>query len=333
MMNPKMTSKDAAGILRCSEREVVNQLRAMQLPFTKTPTVSYFGFEAARALFAFEFNPQAIAFQIVKGGTGKTSIAHEVAIRANLYGAKVLCVDMDQQGNLTQSFGMDVESTPVMVDILAEGYDYQDAIVSVQPGLDIIGSRIENAIIDDVITLKRFALDRVYREPFKKLKEVYDLIVVDCPPNLGQSVAAITLASDCVIAPVAPEKFALSGLDITNHALEEMQENYGHTIDFRVLVNKFDGRTRLSQEAKRALTSHAKYNDLMLETYVRATQDFPNAVGRLESVYDSLKPGMAKQDIDALTQEILGIEPQATDAQPLNALSKIEQDMKNLLMA
>ncbi len=153
-----------------------------------------------------------ISFQIVKGRTGKTSITHSFAIRANLYGARVLCVDIDQQGNLSQAFNIDSKNLPVMIDIINNKASISESIVNISEGLDILPSRIENAVLDNFFMLNKFPLERVCFDLIHQVFNKYDLVLIDCPPALGQSVAAATLASDIVIAPVTPEQFSLSGL-------------------------------------------------------------------------------------------------------------------------
>lgn len=316
-MNPKMTTKEAANFLGISTRQVYKRLLEAELPYMRSGSSIYFGYATARQLFRLNVAPKAISFQIVKGGTGKTSLACAVAVRANLYGLRVLCIDLDQQGNLTNSFGVDAESCPVMVDILAEGYSFDEAITRVYPGMDVLASRIENALLDDVIKLKRLKLDQVYKNHFKKLKEKYDLIVVDCPPNLGQSVAAITLAVDQVVAPVIPESYALSGLKATKNAIRELEENYQTKIGLCVAVNKHDPRALLSVEARQML--------LGLQ-HIHASSEFPDSIARGESIYDSVKPSQAKRDIDNLTRAILGIDKHAlVSNQHMESFTRLEE--------
>jgi len=174
----------------------------------------YFGYQTARELFKINFEKKIISFQIVKGGTGKTSITHSFAIRANLYGARVLCIDIDQQGNLSQAFNIDSKNLPVMIDIINNKASISESIVNISEGLDILPSRIENAVLDNFFMLNKFPLERVYFDLIHQVFNKYDLVLIDCPPALGQSVAAATLASDIVIAPVTPEQFSLSGLKI-----------------------------------------------------------------------------------------------------------------------
>lgn len=311
-----MTSKEAGAYLGISPRQVYKRLIEAELPFMRSGSTIYFGYPTARQLFRLSPKPKAVSFQIVKGGTGKTSLACAVAVRANLYGLRVLCIDLDQQGNLTNSFGVDAESLPVMVDILAEGYSYDEAITRVYPGMDVLASRIENALLDDVIKLKRLKLDQVYKAPFAELKQKYDLIVIDCPPNLGQSVAAITLAVDQVIAPVIPESYALSGLKSTRNAIKELEENYKTRIALGVTVNKHDPRALLSIEAKQMLLGYPTVHNSM---------EFPDAIARGESIYDTLKPSQVKRDVDLLTRAILGIEKHALVTGNMESSASVEE--------
>lgn len=328
-MNPKMTAKDAALFLDTSAKRVYRQLMDLDLPFTKSQSSVHFGFSTAKQLFKLDVKPKAIAFQIVKGGTGKTSLACAFAVRANLYGLRVLCIDLDQQGNLSHTFDIDAETLPVMIDILAEDYSFNEAITRVYPGMDLLSSRIENALIDDVIKLRNLPLNQVYRDPIQELKKQYDLIVIDCPPNLGQSVAAVTLAVDKVVAPVVPENFALSGLKVTSNTIHEIEESYQVNIPFGIILNKYDARTILSQDALQMLAKHPTYRENLLNAYIRTSQEFPNAIAKGQTIFDTVKPTIAKKDIDALTRELLGLSTQSLEMpkKPLSRSARLEASL------
>jgi len=309
-MNPKMLAIDAANFLNVSVQFIHKQLKNKNLSFEKSQNRVYFNHSTAKQLLNLKFSPKIIAFQIVKGGTGKTSLAHSIAIRSNLYGAKVLCIDLDQQGNLTQSFKINPEKNPIMIDILNENRPLQESVVSISEGLDIIPSRIENAVLDNTIMLKRLPLDRIYQEKIDsiKLSKQYDLVLIDCPPALGQSVAAATLAADYIIAPVTPEKFSLSGLKVTNQEIDNIEKAYKKGMSLRIVLNKFDSRTTLSHETLSLLIKHDIFGPKLFKSYVRASQEFPNAVAQGISIFDTMKNTSAKEDIDLLTREILEID-------------------------
>lgn len=308
-MNPKITALDAATTLGTSKEGVSLTLQSRRLPYWKAHHQIYFGHETARKLFQFSFKPRVVVFQIVKGGTGKTSLAYEFAIRASLYGARVLCIDMDQQGNLTQAFNQDAEHLPVMIDILVDHHPLKDSILSVAPGIDLLPSRFENSMLDEVLRLKKLPLEIVYREPLQALKKTYDLIIVDCPPSLGQSVTACALAADFLIAPVTLEKFALSGLEVVYQSLQELKSTFGVNIDFGIVINKFKPRSR---NTVNFAFKNSKYEEKLLKTRIGYAQDFPKAIANQESIFDTIRASSAKQDISNLTQELLNIGPKAS---------------------
>ncbi len=209
-----------------------------------------------------------------------------------------------------------------MIDVLKEKLPIEEAIIKINSGLDIIPSRIENAVLDNAIILNRYALDHVYRDIIEPLKKHYDLIVIDCPPALGQSVASITLSSDIVISPVTPEKFCLSGLKITSQELANIEKNYHKNIPIKLVLNKFDSRTSLSHEVLSSLIKHPIYGEKLYKTYIRVSQEIPNAIAKGISIFDTLKTTTAKEDIDLLTQEILELKE---NSQPEVSLGKLEE--------
>ncbi len=297
--------------------------------------------KSQNASFSSNFHPKSSFSRSLKGGTGKTSLALETAVRASLYGAKVLCVDLDSQGNLTQACNQNPEEVPVMIDHLAEGYPIYDSLIQVTDGIDLFPSRIENALLDEVIRNNNLPLETLYREPFSQLQSYYDLIIFDCPPSLGQSVAAAALAADLLVAPVTPDKFALAGLESTRQMLIELEEDYSIAIPCYPLLNKFEledkrsidawniireqlGQTRKQGSRSRMTEDVSAYsnekdlrrsgsssavagNDRMSPCWIRLSRAFPEAASQMVSIFDSALPNEAKADIDSLTQELLGI--------------------------
>lgn len=310
-MNPKMTFEDAANWLGQSQAWIYAELKNRGLKFSSHQNYFYFDHDTARALFQISFQPKVVVFQVLKGGTGKTSLAFEFAIRAHLYGARVLCIDLDQQANFTQAFLQQAEEQPVMVDCLAEGYALCEALLRVRSGMDLLPSRIENALLDEVIRLKAEPLERIYREPFGKFKKQYDLIVVDCPPNLGQSVVAAALAADLLVAPVTPDKFALSGLQATYQSLEELSKDYQIRNPLKIVCNKFDAEKQHAQELFEWLRCHPHYQGKLLSSPICLSPAFPNAALQMESIFDAVLPGRAKQAIDRFTCTLLEWNSQA----------------------
>ena len=308
-LNPKMLASEAANYMNVSVQAVHKKIKGQNLKVGKSQNRVYFSHTTAKELFKLTFQPKTYVFHLVKGGVGKTVMAFLFGIRSALYGAKVLFIEIDQQGNLTRSCGINANNSPVIIDVLTQNISINDCILPVIDGIDIIPSRVDNALLDNTLMLqhKKYPLNKVYKELFNPLKEKYDVVIVDCPPSIGSSVSAAALASDVVVMPVNPTDYSISGLDLTYKELSEVLTNFNVNIDIKILFNKFDGRTKLSFNTLTDLIKNEIYGPKMVKTYVRASQQIENSIVNGGSIFETTRNTPEKEDIDTLTRELLGI--------------------------
>ena len=213
-----------------------------------------------------------------------------------------------------------------MIDVIKGNAKLENSLVEITDGVHLFPSRIDNAVLDDHIMIESLRLDKVYKDHIDKLRNHYDLILIDCPPALGRSVAAAALASDYVMAPVTPDTQCLTGLDLLFSGLESIEKKYSKLVPLKIIMNKFDGRTVLSRDILTDLMNHDTYRSCLLNTYVRQNQDFANNCAATTSIFDSIKPSTAKEDIDFLTQEILEIIPTGNEESKNVSLVTIEAE-------
>ena len=304
-----MTISEAAAFLNLSTQGVHKRIKSQNLPIKRKQNRFYFGHETARLLFTLIFPNKISVFQNIKGGVGKTEMTYSIAIRANLYGANVLCIDLDQQGNLTKGcFKINPTDRPIMLDVVKDGVPIEDTIINIMPGLDLIPSDLDNGVLDNTLMIGRFPLDRVYKEKIEPLRKKYDIILIDCPPALTASVTAAALTADEIIAPVTPDEHSLSGLKLLCNEIKDIEYKYKTTIPVRIVFNKFDVRNNLSHEKLTYLRSSEDLHSKLYSSYIRYVQDFPNAINNGQTIFDSFKETAAKEDIDLLTKEILNIQ-------------------------
>jgi chromosome partitioning protein len=308
-MDPKMTVTEAAAFLNISPQAVHKRIKASNLTINRKQNRFFFGYETSKLLFKLRFPKKTYVFQNIKGGVGKTEMTFSLAIRANLYGAKILCIDLDMQGNLTKGcFKINSKNKPIMLDIIKDELPVEKTIINVLPGLDLIPSDLDNGILDNTLMMGRFPLDRVYKQITKDLLNQYDFILIDCPPALTASVTAAALASDEIIAPVTPDEHSISGLNLLCNEIRGIEKKFKIKVPVKIVFNKFDTRNNLSHEKLDYLRNTPEFKENLYLSYIRTSQDFPNAIETGQTIFDIFKETAAKQDIDLLAKEIFQIE-------------------------
>ncbi|WP_131795886.1 ParA family protein [Fluoribacter gormanii] len=304
---PKRAISDVAQFLGISMQAVHKQLKNKNINCDKVGNKSYLTFDSAKELFNFNFKQKKIAVQIVKGGTGKTTTINNIASCANTYGARVLLIDADPQGNLTDANGVDAENYPVLIDLLKNEASIHDSVVTVSNGLDLIPSRIENVILDNEIVNGRYPLEKLYNSLLSPIENKYDFIFVDCPPTMGQAVTAASLYADTILAPLNPDKFSAKGLKILKQEVDTLNKRFEKKIDYRVFLNKFSAKTILSDKAIMSLISDPELEGKVLSTTVQYAQEIPNITDDNKSSFSNLKKSLVRDDFDRLTRELLDI--------------------------
>lgn len=306
-IDPKIALSDIASFLGLTVQAVHKRAKAKNLKERKNNNKIIFDHNTARSIISPRVKPLKVATAVVKGGVGKTTITEALAIRMALYGLRVLCIDLDQQANLTKGLGMDEKAKhcQIMIDIIENKADPKESILSVIPGLDLVPSRLDNVTLDGYMMINRINPSFIFEKIFHEVFDNYDFIVIDCPPTLGTPVCAAMLCADLVIAPLNPDVYAYEGIEIMNKEFQNIYEQFNKKINWKILLNKFDSKTILSTDYISQLIKDSDYSSKLFKSVIRTSQDFPNAKKKEKSIFDSLKKSTAKEDIDFLAKEIM----------------------------
>ncbi|MCL2001657.1 MAG: ParA family protein [Planctomycetes bacterium] len=199
-----------------------------------------------------------VAFMNQKGGVGKTTTTVNIgAILAVEHGKRVLLVDLDPQGNMSDHLGLDpvrLEGAS-LYEVLIDRLDPRLAIrrmhdVEVIPvDFHLAGVEVELARDED--------RDRRLKEALEKVREQYDYILLDCPPSLALLTVMGLAAADLVLVPMEAEYLALRGIGqlIETVRLVEESMNPGLAVD-GVIFCRYDGRTTLARDVKTEVEKH-----------------------------------------------------------------------------
>ncbi len=199
-----------------------------------------------------------IAFINEKGGSCKTTLAVNTAAFFALKKKRVLLIDMDPQGQVGKSLGINVrEVETTTLDLLADpNVSVSDAVISSRiPGLDLV---VANKRLIDVPMLLAGESDRNHRlqQKLTGLKG-YDFVIIDSPPSLGALTINIMVAADEIVIPVNMTFFALDGCAEIIETVEQVRESYGRrTLRVSAVVPTLFRNTRLANEILERLRSN-----------------------------------------------------------------------------
>ena len=245
-----------------------------------------------------------IAITNQKGGVGKTTTALSLINAMRLRNYRVLGVDLDPQGSLGFSAGLDIENADTVYEVMKGAADIRDVIVSTDLG-DILPSNI----LLSTAELEFNAPGREYllKNELDKVERSYDYIVIDTPPALNVLTINAYVASGALIIPMAPEILSLLGISQIRDTINTVKKYYNP--DLRVLgilLNKFNQRFTLNREVlDMAGQIAAQLDTKVFEAKIRSSVSVAEAPAHGESVLTYAPSSKPAEDFQLLISEII----------------------------
>jgi chromosome partitioning protein len=245
---------------------------------------------------------KVIAFANQKGGVAKTTTTLNLAVAFVEEGHRVLCIDMDPQGNLTMSQGIDPDSLEQsMYDVLVHDLSIREVIRRRE--VDIACSSIDLAGAEIAMSTK-IGRERSLDKALRPICEDYDFICIDTPPSLGLLTINALTAADKVIVPVQCEYLSMRGLIQLQNTLAMIQENLNPEVTIAgILPTMVDTRTLHAKEAIEILEEN--FGDRVFGARIKKTVRFAEAPVKGMSVLRYDPSGPAADAYRQLAKEVL----------------------------
>jgi chromosome partitioning protein len=244
---------------------------------------------------------RVIALANQKGGVAKTTTTLNLGVALRERGLRVLAIDLDPQGNLTMSQGMNPDSIErSMFDVLVRSTPMSEVIHEVE--LDLAVSSIDLAGAELALS-SMIGRERALQKALLPVRGSYDYILIDTPPSLGLLTINALTASDHVIVPVQCEYLSLRGLVQLQNTMAMIRENLNPSVEILgILPTMFDSRTLHSREAIDMLKE--SFGTRVFETRIRKTIRYAEAPVQGTSVMKYEPEGSAAEAYRDLAEEV-----------------------------
>jgi chromosome partitioning protein len=240
----------------------------------------------------------AVAMQ--KGGVGKTTTTINLSAALADRGYRVLAIDLDPQGNLTQHAGFDPERlSPTIYDglraeIEGQAYDPRAVVHGTAEGFDLIPSQPELSLVE-LSLMNTLSRERVLATFLEDLQREYDYILIDCGPSLNLLVVNALTAAHSVIIPVQTEYLAARGAFMILSTIETVRQkklNPGLYVE-GILLTMADTRTLLTKDILAAVDSQFSAGQYVFQHVIKRSVRFGESVVAGQSIlaYDPNNPG------------------------------------------
>ena len=247
-----------------------------------------------------------IAVANQKGGPGKTTTSINLASGLAYLGKKVLLVDFDPQANSTQGVGASRESIKNSIyDVVMGDVSVEQARLRIkQPPLCLIPATIDLAGADLEMVQYKAGREKLLKNKLDVVKELYDYIVIDCPPSLGLLNTNALTAADSVIIPVQCEYYALEGLTQLLSTIRLVQKLFNTKLMIEgILLTMFDARTKLSVEVQQEVRKYFK--ERVYKSYIPRNIKLSEAPSRGQSIFEYDVRSEGAKAYAALAKEVI----------------------------
>lgn len=255
---------------------------------------------------------KVIALANQKGGVGKTTTAVNLGIGLARQGKKVLLVDADSQGNLTDSLGWkqpdSLEHTlPTMLRkiISEEHFEATEGIMHHTEGIDLMPSNIELSALEMTLfnALRR---EYVMADWLKAVKCGYDYVLIDCSPSLGMITVNALVTANSVIIPVQSHYLPTKGMNQLLQTVGQVRRglNPGLRID-GALLTMVDNRTNFAKDVSAALRSGYAGKLCVFKTEIPLAISAAEAAATGSSIFTHDASGKVAAAYEQLTKEVI----------------------------
>lgn len=235
-----------------------------------------------------------------KGGVGKTTSTINIGAAMAELGKHVLLIDLDPQANLTISLGVPKQKYTIYEVLRGEAeirpYQYRRNMDVVTSSLDLSGAEME--------LINEAGREFILRDSILPVLNLYDYVLIDCPPSLGLLTLNALTSSRYVLIPLQTEFLAVQGLAKIKQVIDKVKFRLNRDLEIGgVIATMYDSRRVLNRDVVDTIQKY--FGDKVFKTYIRDNVALAEAPAQRKDIFAYSPKSPGAQDYLELTKEIL----------------------------
>lgn len=241
-----------------------------------------------------------------KGGVGKTTTTVNLgAALAYIHSKKVLLIDIDPQGNMTDNLNIVIDDGVTIYEVLKGEATAKEGIQTYAENIDVLGSDIALAAAEREFS--QVGSEHRLKKAIESVIYDYDYIIVDAPPSLGMLTVNAFTASDEIIIPIKPSIFSLKGFIKLTETIDTVQEFTNVSLKISgILITGYNDRINIYKEMKESAEQIADHIKAPIyKQYIRSTVVVDESQAAGQDLISFEKSSTAEEDYIAFAEEYI----------------------------
>ena len=240
-----------------------------------------------------------------KGGVAKTTTAYNLASYYAKKGKRILVIDCDPQGNLTDALGVDPNEVDCTIFNALMKRNIKEAIIKLPQAENfyLVPSNLESERVNINLS-SQLNRESVLRKILKEVEDEFDMCIMDTSPSLSILTLNAIVAADSIYLTLRSGYFELRGAGLLISTINEIKEDLNDKLQVKGLIlTQYDIRTSLSVDSKEKLEEHFK--STIMKTVIRQNVDLAKAPANAQDIFDYAPMSNGARDYEDLALEVL----------------------------